>query len=634
MAQGLRRPWAFSVLIGGNDRSKNFPNWIQSSIMTGRAHGWTGVCQLVGGGRDVCCPFGPATGMVPVSSSVPGFVASAITPKPGKRFPATVHRLASDWFLEQGLLEEAIHHALEAEDVERAADIIEAHKDGMLDTDQWGILEKWLGWLPEDVIARRKGLVLARMWIAQFQYDIPQAAQLLAHLETLLEPEEALAPAMAGKIAFFRGLPLFWNGSIEKSLPYFQQAQAWLTEERELPRATADLYVGVAQQFLGQVEETLASFRALLEQVQKDGVRKGRILAVLFITHLIHGDLSAAYRYVHELARMSERDKDPFHRAWAYYARGFIHFSWHELAPAEEHFRQAVAHRYFLDINSAVDSFVGLALTYQHQHRQDLANGVADEMMAFLREQQHLTDFWEMWGHALYVRLAILQGNMERAFHHARILDVTADKWTPLFWLELPRLTQARLYLAVGTETMVKKATRLLATHLHEMRKLHNERQQLEILVPLAVAYRQLGQVDRAVDALAEAVALAEPGSILSPFLEWGEDVSRLLRAMLHTSLPLERRDFVLHLLEMVPRDSKALSERMPALPEPLTRREPEVLELIAKRYSNREIAEALFISEATVKRQISNILGKLQVRRRHEAVQKALAWGLLATED
>ncbi len=549
----------------------------------------------------------------------------------GRDFMERVHRLASDWFLEQGLLEEAIHHALAAGDVERAADIIEAHKDVMLDADQWGILEKWLSWLPEEVIARRKGLILSQMWIAQFQYDLSRAVQLLAHLETLLAPDESLDSVMAGEISFFRGLPLFWEGNIAESLPYFQQAQAWLPEERELPRATADLYVGVARQFLGQVEETLASFQALLTRVKKDGVRKGRILAVLFITHLIHGDLSAAYRYVHELTRMTERVDDPFHRAWTHYVRGYIHFSWHELEIAEKQFRQAVDYRYFLDINSAVDSFMGLALTYQHQHRNDLANQVADDLMAFLHEQRHLVDLWEMWGHSLYVRLALLQGDVERALLHARMMDFSADQRTPLFWLELPRLTQARLHLAAGAESMVEKGVRLLEMHLQEMRRLHHVRHQIEVLTLLAVGYQRQGQADRALDVLAEAVALAERGQIVSPFWEGGEDMARLLRGVLHAPLSLDRRDFVFHLLEMLPQDEKQLLRTTsPTLPEPLTRREVEVLALIAKRYSNREIAAALFISEATVKRHVSNILAKLQARRRQDAVQKAYALGML----
>jgi DNA-binding NarL/FixJ family response regulator len=71
---------------------------------------------------------------------------------------------------------------------------------------------------------------------------------------------------------------------------------------------------------------------------------------------------------------------------------------------------------------------------------------------------------------------------------------------------------------------------------------------------------------------------------------------------------------------------------RVPAsdLPEALTERETEVLQLLAGGYSNREIAQALHVAEGTVKNHTSNILSKLGVRDRTRAVLKALERGLI----
>ena len=66
-------------------------------------------------------------------------------------------------------------------------------------------------------------------------------------------------------------------------------------------------------------------------------------------------------------------------------------------------------------------------------------------------------------------------------------------------------------------------------------------------------------------------------------------------------------------------------------LPEGLTRRELEVLRLIAGGFSNREIARALGTAEGTVKNQASSVLSKLGVRDRTRAVLKALELGWLA---
>ena len=79
----------------------------------------------------------------------------------------------------------------------------------------------------------------------------------------------------------------------------------------------------------------------------------------------------------------------------------------------------------------------------------------------------------------------------------------------------------------------------------------------------------------------------------------------------------------VLKGLEHVRREFDALSP-----PDPLTKREVEILRLMAGGYSNREIAEALGTAEGTVKNHASSILSKLGVRDRTRAVLKALELG------
>ena len=73
---------------------------------------------------------------------------------------------------------------------------------------------------------------------------------------------------------------------------------------------------------------------------------------------------------------------------------------------------------------------------------------------------------------------------------------------------------------------------------------------------------------------------------------------------------------------------------RDPASTEPLTEREIEVLKQVAKGRSNRQIADEMVISEATVRTHVSNILGKLHLASRTEAALYALREGLATLDN
>jgi len=109
---------------------------------------------------------------------------------------------------------------------------------------------------------------------------------------------------------------------------------------------------------------------------------------------------------------------------------------------------------------------------------------------------------------------------------------------------------------------------------------------------------------DVSLEVLTEAVhTVAAGGTVIRPAV-----TEHVLRGLRHT-----RRDF------------DALSP-----PDPLTKREVEILRLMAGGYSNKEIAEALGTAEGTIKNHASSILSKLGVRDRTRAVLKALEQGFI----
>jgi LuxR family maltose regulon positive regulatory protein len=77
---------------------------------------------------------------------------------------------------------------------------------------------------------------------------------------------------------------------------------------------------------------------------------------------------------------------------------------------------------------------------------------------------------------------------------------------------------------------------------------------------------------------------------------------------------------FIRHLLELMRRDRQH-SESPEDMENPLSKRQTEIMQLVAAGYSNRDIADQLFISEQTVKKHLGTAFVRLDVSSRTQAI-------------
>jgi LuxR family maltose regulon positive regulatory protein len=152
------------------------------------------------------------------------------------------------------------------------------------------------------------------------------------------------------------------------------------------------------------------------------------------------------------------------------------------------------------------------------------------------------------------------------------------------------------------------------------------------VLVLEALALQAQGDQDQAVQRLVDALVLAEPGGFIRTFVDEGASLAQLLDeavalGMMPDYLGNLLAAYETHAETYVDSSSGPLAQ---LLLEPLSQRELEVLQLIARGHSDQEISEQLFIAVSTVKGHNRNVFDKLQVHRRTEAVARARALGLL----
>lgn len=133
----------------------------------------------------------------------------------------------------------------------------------------------------------------------------------------------------------------------------------------------------------------------------------------------------------------------------------------------------------------------------------------------------------------------------------------------------------------------------------------------IEILTFQALALRAEGEKERAANTLAQALGLAEPEGYVRTFVDEGPPMAELLSRVLEEQQrrrpdPPVPAHYLRKLLAAIERDASDTAPPDTSLPEPLSEREREVLQLIAAGKSNRTIASDLFVSVGTVKTHIN----------------------------
>jgi LuxR family maltose regulon positive regulatory protein len=233
---------------------------------------------------------------------------------------------------------------------------------------------------------------------------------------------------------------------------------------------------------------------------------------------------------------------------------------------------------------------------------------------------------------AYQVRSWLRMGQMDGVIQWQNRCSLSRDT-APTYEQEAIALTLMRVLLVQGE---AEEALRLLERWHQHARAQGRTGSEIELLVLSALAYQQQGKIEQAVQRLVPALVLGYPEGYVRLFVEEGTSMATLLRlALSHWKSQPEARYIhaLLAVLEAEQPRQRSLSQGMRHLDpplEPLSRRERQVLHLLATGLSNAEIADELVVSINTVRTHIRSLYHKLQANGRKEALAVARQWKLL----
>jgi LuxR family maltose regulon positive regulatory protein len=561
-----------------------------------------------------------------------------------------LHRRASAWYEQQGLPAAAIDHALAGGDFERAAGLIEEAADAILMRSELATLHDWLEALPDKVV-RTRPLLCVYQALALVLGGSP-----LERATSLLQDavDAGRAGSASGGVVAFRAWVAALQGDKRQTVELSQQALELLPEKRLFLRSLVAASVGLVYTWYGDVGPAFEAFSEVARIGQQSGNVMLTVIALrrLAELRLIQGELNQA-RTFYEQALASARDGQGRPRPIAGLALmglGWILLERNDLEGATRRLLEGIELTNMWSEVAGLQGYIGLA--YVKQAQGDIDG--ADEAIRMARQiavKFDATDMDDVLVGAYQARLWVTQSNADPGRLKAA-LDWAVERgliesnaagldrktaWHKLkqaaasaslsFLRVLEYIQLARLYVARNWFDDALAVLELLLPVAERAGWLWFS---LEILTLQAVAHQHQGETTEALNVLNQALALAEPEGFVHVFINNGPPMSELLRQAAARGIAV---DYVRELLAAYyagqpgsgRREGAGEKESTPALVDPLSERELEVLRLIAAGLSNREIAAELVVAISTVKTHINNIYRKLDVSSRTQAVARAL---------
>ncbi len=544
---------------------------------------------------------------------------------------ADLHDRASEWFERSGFPGEAVRYAVAGGRFDRAARLLETAGRDLFRQGDFKELRRWIEALPDRTVRRSPVLCALHAWALGYLGEIDAARRRIACAETAATtpgPIRAELQVIRAVLGIIQADEPDVSGLHPGIVSLFPREEAAL-------RAYASITLGFVSRVGGYLPLALQHFQEAL--VVSDGANSSLVnlnaRRNIGIVNSMMGrmnDAEASFRGSLEVAR---------ERLWlrsigAAFLRHGLALVLHDRNRLKEALEEASEAIAILEASDAY-GFLGMALV--DRARTQLALGKPDLAAADLARarqvaRKHDVRRVSFRADLLEAQAAVHAGDPDRAaafletaraafagedFH---IRPVLSEKHEA-FMMERLRILVARKQFG--------EAVRLAGKAVQSAGSTGRGRNLVEFLVLQAAAWNGLGQAEKALSKLEQAVSLAAGEGIVRPFVDAGKAIVPLLGRLKDGETARAARGILTALEEGGDPAAGKAAAAAPA--EGFHCRETQILKLIAQGLRNREIGERLFLSEETVKWYLKRLFCKLDVRTRTQAIASARKLGLLS---
>lgn len=551
-----------------------------------------------------------------------------------------LHLRASIWFDQHNFAPEAIQHGLKAQSFDHAADLIEKVWPEMDENYQSQTWIRWLKALPDEIVAERPILNLGHSWALLNLGDVDAAEAQLAKTEHWLEKsDEELEQMVVIDIERFKSLPAtiagaraygaLTMGNLEDGIHFAQKAIEQAPSKAHPSYRQGVSLLGVAHWAMGNLQTADTSLQKAAQEMAEVGFVSDA-MGMMFILgdiRLTLGTIQSAIigcerwlDYIENIEDTIILGPPDVHRVLV-----DLYLETNELENVEQFLQSAEK----LAENSVLPNWESRYATTQARVQSRLGN--YDEAIEWLTiAENNMTPVPLPKARpfdALKATIWIRQGKLDhaQAWLQAQNLPIDNDvTYLDEFkYITLARLLLARSRLQTGDTSDLETLLDNLKTSAEDAQR---NGSLIEILILQSLYFQHQGDTKRAIHAIGQALALAEPEHIIRPFVEEGTPMIAVLKLAVRENIASNFVPQILSAFDLSENESSPAQN----LIDPLSDRELEVLQMLGSDLTGPQIADKLMVSLNTMRTHTKNIYSKLGVGSRRTAVRRAEELGLL----
>ena len=546
----------------------------------------------------------------------------------------TLHQRAADWYVDHGMIDDAIRSALAAGNYTMAADLTLQNRRQAMNAGDLKRYFHWMEQIPKEVLAADARLSLA---YAVMLYNNGQTDPVEEHLanaqkvydrlarDNSLPPEDPDYATLPGQIASVRAMLALRRWDLTGAARYAEETLRLALAEDLHTQGMAGIALGLAQSEMGRFEEAIQTYRKAIPTCEQSGNWLGAAVCHHHLARLllVQRQLTQAEETCDmALASAARRGQEQLP------ATGVMIISqaeiWYE-ARSPEQVRERIEEGVtliqpggYLDIQKTaaiLKAKLSAAAGNLPAAVQELNNIYGSIQSAGMGPALTELDAYLAYYHAL-------MGDLESAARWADTQDTKFDH--PGYTRGIELFCLAKIWMLTGKMDLARNLLVQLEKYAAQSQ---SKRREISARLLLALLAFQQNHRAESFELLAESIRTGRKLGYRRLFLDEGWPLRDLLREFLKSGrCDQEMRSFAQDLLASLSTEEIQTPEGPPAgsYGQILSERELEVLRLAAQGLTNPEIAQTLIVAVSTVKTHLNNIYIKLEARNRAEAVLRA----------